>query len=122
MTTITAAQLKDIQDQFSEIRKDVSDILSRLAVIDGKMNILDSHDKILVRGNGVPSLQEIVRGMNSNIEEFMASERRQKEDRISELRKWKWLIFGTIVPGFIVLVGQALIFYIRVLPMLPILK
>jgi len=67
--------------------------------------LLIEHDKILVRGNGHPSLQENMRVMNKSLSDFIDEvreerarrnklEEEEKKRKLSELNRWKWTIIG----------------------------
>lgn len=91
--------------------------------------LLGYHDKILVRGNGVPSLQETVRTLSNNMSEFIAevrNERIRREIKEEEERKkveenwqwWKRFLFGIGVPIVIMFLGQMITFYVKVYPLI----
>lgn len=88
------------------------------------------HDKILIRGNGVPSLQETVRVMGKAVHEFVDEvrverKRRNEEEAVEAVRqrdertRWKWTFIGlalTIVPAFL---WQVIVFWVQIAPTLP---
>lgn len=88
------------------------------------------HDKILIRGNGVPSLQETVRVMGKAVHEFVDEvrverKRRNEEEAVEAVRqrdertRWKWTFIGlalTIVPAFL---WQIIVFWVQIAPTLP---
>ena len=93
--------------------------------------ILLEHDKILVRGNGVPSLQENVRNLAKAMNDFMDDVRNEREKRekfeieerkrkAEEANKFKWLGIGIGTPLLLTFLGQAIVFYVRVYPLIQI--
>lgn len=90
---------------------------------------LKKHERILITGNGEPSLIENFRTFNRVLTDFISevkSERKKREDKEEEDRKekreekrrWKWAFIGlgfTLIPAFIY---QFLIFWFSVVPKL----
>lgn len=94
-----------------------------LAGLEGKVNeeilpLLKEHDKILVRGNGEPSLQERMRNIDTYIrEEKEAREKRENEER--ENRNFYFRLFVTVaVTNFVTLVGAAVVWFMKIYPLL----
>ena len=85
------------------------------------------HDKILIRGNGVPSLQEVVRNLTTNVSNFIVEvrderKRRNEEDaaetkrKRDEMNRWKWTFIGlavAVVPAFL---WQVVVFWVKIAP------
>lgn len=75
--------------------------------LDSMGKFVDEHDKILVRGNGQPSLQERLR----NIEAFIMEE---KENR----KYYTRLIIGIFVTNIVGLFAATTIWIIKVVPVI----
>lgn len=76
-------------------------------VIEDIKPMLAEHDKILIRGNGEPSLQEKLRGIESYI----------KEDR--ENRKYYSRLFISIaVTNIAALLFASIVWFVKILPIL----
>lgn len=87
-------------------------------------------EKILIIGEGdrLP-LAEIVRSLTKTVSDYIAQKDKEEQkarelaeeeikQKKAEWNKWKWLIIGIVVPALLAFVGQAIIFYFRVLPIL----
>jgi len=118
---------------FDQLVKDVDEIKQTVQAI-GIVQSLDhemllKHDKYLVTGNGVPSLQETVRVLSTTLSGFIDDvkderkkrvEREEKEVELKrvERNKWKWTLIGvcitTIPPVFI----QAVYFWMKLVPLI----
>lgn len=116
-----------------------TDMDSRLDRIEGVLVILQNnqaedrkllteHDKILVRGNGVPSLQETVRNLSTGLTEFVVEYKREREEvtkrKQDELQKekeerlwWKRTLIGFGLPLTVTFVWQAIVFWVRIAPL-----
>ena len=95
---------------------------------------IDVLTKIVITGNGVPSLQENMRTMAKTLNTFMAEatqdreeeharrkeEAKQKAERVyAEHTRWKWLVIGfivTIIPACAAFVYQFVTFWTQVVP------
>jgi Zn-dependent M32 family carboxypeptidase len=91
--------------------------------------MLLEHDKYLVRGNGVPSLQEVVRNLKKELSDFITEVREERQKRVAleerqleiqrvERNKWKWALIGfgfTTIPPILI---QALYFWIKLVPLI----
>lgn len=89
--------------------------------------MLLNHNKILVTGNGEPSLLEAFRTYNKTLTDFINEvreerlKREKKEeqeglDKKEEKRRWKWAFIGlgfTLIPAFLY---QFFIFWTTVVP------
>lgn len=73
----------------------------------------DRHEQILVSGDGnrLP-LAEVVRNLTKKFDDFMENEMKKQE----QWNKLKWIIIAFVVPSFLAFVGQGIIFYFRILP------
>ena len=91
--------------------------------------LLIEHDKILVRGNGAPSLQEVVRTLSESLTAFMQSykverdeirikKQEEEKERKDEARWWKRTIIGFGLPITIAFVGQFIVFWVKVAPII----
>jgi hypothetical protein len=86
-------------------------------------------EKILIIGDGdrLP-LAEIVRTLTKTVSDYIAQKdkeeqkQREKEEAESQIKKaeWnrlKWLIIGIVLPAIIAFTGQAIIFYVKIFPL-----
>ena len=102
--------------------------------IDELKNKVAHLERILIIGDGdrLP-LAEIVRSLTKTVSDYIAQkdkeEQKQRElaeqealQKKAEWNKLKWLVIGIVVPGFIAFLGQAIIFYARVLPIIEAVK
>lgn len=80
--------------------------------------MMREHDKILVRGNGVPSLQETVRILAKSMNDYFEEVKQEKADKKKEATTFKWLLIGAGIPLLLTFIGQAVIFYVKIYPML----
>ncbi len=80
-------------------------------------------EKVLIIGDGdrLP-LAEIVRSLTKTVSDYIAQKDKEEQEKRNEWNKWKWLIIGIVVPAFIAVMGQAFIFYVRVLPIIENIK
>ncbi len=80
--------------------------------------LVQEHDKILIRGNGEPSLQERMRNIDTYIKEEKAlREEKLKEEK--ENRNFYFRLFVTVAfTNFITLVGVALAWFVKIYPLL----
>lgn len=87
-------------------------------------------EKILIIGDGdrLP-LAEIVRTLTKTVSDYIAQkdkeEQRQREKeeaaaltKKAEWNRLKWLVIGIVVPAVIAFTGQAIIFYVRIFPLI----
>jgi hypothetical protein len=74
-------------------------------------------EKILIIGEGdrLP-LAEIVRTLTRTVSDYIAQKDKEEQERKDQWNKAKWLVLGIVVPSFFVFVGQAVIFYFRIIP------
>jgi len=84
--------------------------------------LVDEHDKILVRGNGEPSLQEDVRNIFKMVEELVneKTERKQRAEEEAKYRRRAWMtpLIASAVSAAFGVGGTLLLFYIRFAPLL----
>jgi len=97
----------------STIQKQVDNMETRIAHL----------EKVLIIGDGdrLP-LAEIVRSLTKTVSDYIAQKDKEEQDKRNEWNRWKWLIIGIFVPAFMAFVGQAIIFYVRVLPIIENIK
>jgi len=119
-------ELEQLYQEVEEVKRIVMDTSSTQK---SDHVLLLEHDKILVRGNGVPSLQENVRVLAQSFKDFVIEVREERAKRIQgeeeekkrkkeELNKWKWALIGIVLPGVAVILGQALVFWVQLAPIL----
>ena len=98
--------------------------------MDAVKNRVDHLEKILIIGDGdrLP-LAEIVRTLTKTVSDYIAQKDKEEQQRKTkeavieaekqtERNKWKWLILGIVVPSAFIFIGQAVVFYFRVLPII----
>ena len=78
----------------------------------------NEHDKILVRGNGTPSLQELYRNLARTVTEYIESQKANEERARIEANKFKWVLIGAGVPLLIGFMLQAGVFFFKIYPLL----
>lgn len=78
----------------------------------------NEHDKILVRGNGVPSLQEMYRNLARTVTEFIENQKQREERDRVESNKLKWILIGAGVPLIIGFSLQVIVFFFKIYPLL----
>jgi hypothetical protein len=90
-------------------QKEIDDLIKRVIHL----------EKILIIGEGdrLP-LAEIVRSLTKTIDDYIRQKDKEEQERKNEWNKWKWLVIGIALPAAVTIFGQAIIFYIRVLPIL----
>lgn len=111
----------DMMADFNDLAKSLTDsqkinlkIIQNLTSINTAVNnvqndlhetqeVLKTHDKLLVTGNGEPSLQERIR----NLESWVASQ-----------KYWLRLVSGALILQTVTFAVTALIYFVRLLPML----
>jgi len=95
--------------------------------------MLLEHDKYLVRGNGVPSLQETVRNLTKDLSAFIVEVRNERDKRNkleeaererkrTEQNKWKWTFIGVIISLITPILIQAVYFWTNFAPIIENLK
>jgi hypothetical protein len=95
------------------MQKEIDDMKTRIAHL----------EKVLIIGDGdrLP-LAEIVRSLTKTVSDYIAQKDKEEQDKRNEWNRWKWLIIGILVPAFLAFMGQAIIFYVRVLPIIENIK
>lgn len=76
-------------------------------------------ERILIIGDGdrLP-LAEIVRSLTKTVSDYIAQKDKEEQRKKDDWNKMKWLIVGIVVPALLAFLGQAIIFYFRVLPII----
>jgi len=95
------------------LEKEITDLKAKVAHL----------EKILIIGDGdrLP-LAEIVRSLTKTVSDYIAQKDKEEQAKKDDWNKLKWVIIGFVVPGFILFLGQAIIFYVRVLPIIESVK
>jgi len=95
------------------MQKDIDEMKTRITHL----------EKILIIGDGdrLP-LAEIVRSLTKTVSDYIQQKDKEEQEKRNEWARWKWLIIGVLVPAFLAFMGQAIIFYVRVLPIIENLK
>jgi hypothetical protein len=80
---------------------------------------IDNHDKILVRGydDHLP-LAEVVRNLTNTVSSYIGQKDKEEQKKREQWDKLKWIIIPFVITGFMAFMGQAVVFYFRILPML----
>jgi hypothetical protein len=113
--TLDAQKILDSIQKLSDMLYTLSAKLDVLIVDDlDRGSKVDGMYKLFVTGNGTPSFQERVR----ILETFMESCKTETAIKKQESRKLMWLILGFVVPILLALLGEVIIFYVRVYPLL----
>ena len=77
-------------------------------------------ERVLILGDGnMLPLAEIVRNLTRTVDQYIAQKEKEETRRRDDWAKLKWVIIGVVVPSFIIFIGQAIVFYIRIFPTLP---
>lgn len=115
-----------INMNLDDVYKEVQEVRQMIEILETNQHadhlLLVDHDKILVRGNGVPSLQETVRVLAKTMTDFISEAQSEKKVRREEARHWKWLLIGIGVPAVVSFLGQAIVFWVRVVPIMDTIK
>jgi hypothetical protein len=80
--------------------------------LDSVAKLVDAHDKILVRGNGEPSLQEVVRG----VQKFIADLQKEKEEAKDDRKFYARLVIGFAITNILSILFGALIWFVSIYP------
>jgi hypothetical protein len=104
---MTLPDLNDFAGSLTDDQRVLLKMLQNINSINTALNLLQSdvrvHDKILVTGNGEPSLQERIR----NLEAFVASQ-----------KYWLRLVAGALVLQTITFGTAAIVYFIKLTPVL----
>jgi len=80
-------------------------------------------DKILITGNGTPSLQESFRAMNTKLDNFITdvfTERTDRKKKDEEWRsRWFWAFVSVAMPSVLSFIIYLVIHLIRSAPVIP---
>jgi len=131
---------KELQEELSALRMAVTASTAQSAALETVVVehgvLLKEHDKILVRGNGVPSMQETVRLLERLVTEFVSQYRRDKEEetraraakdkedsdrRYAEKNRWKWTVIAIVLgsaPVVISFIYEFVVFWRQIVPLL----
>jgi hypothetical protein len=129
-------EMRNIREQLNDISKTVIEV-SNLQKNDHALTV--EHDKVLIRGNGTPSLLETVRTQATRLDLFITEMRdernsrkqqeaetkkgveaevnKEKDRRKAEVNRWKWTGIGlgiTFIPAFIY---QSIVFWTKIAPL-----
>ena len=109
MASETLTAIQSIKLEVQEIR----------TMLNTYMDKVDKHDKILISGEGdrLP-LAEIVRNLSKVIGDYIAQKDKEEQIKQDEWRKIKISLILAGIPLLLTFVGQAIIFYFRVLPII----
>ena len=101
-----------------------TEISEKIKLIPSIMTTIADHDKNLEKvkktmlGNGEPGWDERLRNIEKYIELQIAKENR----RIAWWEKFQWVIIPMAISGLLVFIGQAIIFYFKIFPLIEGLK
>ena len=80
---------------------------------------VDHHDRILVTGTDEQlSLPEVVRNLTTTVDTYLKRKEKEEEEKKAEWSKWKWAILGTAIPGGLIFIAQATIFFFKFVPIM----
>lgn len=87
--------------------------------IDEVKNKVAHLERILIIGDGdrLP-LAEIVRTLTKTVSDYIEQKDKEEQQRKDDWSRLKWIIIGIALPALFAFVGQAIIFYFRVLPII----
>jgi hypothetical protein len=94
--------------------------------------MLLGHQKILVIGNGEPSLMENFRTLNRTLSDFITNvkeerDRREKKEALEllekkqEITRWRWAIIGIVLPVITGFAYQFFVFWTTIAPKIQVL-
>lgn len=80
---------------------------------------VDHLEKILVIGSDdqLP-LPELVRALTHTVDTYIKRKEQEELDKKREWGRWKWLVLGTVIPGTIIFIAQATVFFFRFVPIM----
>jgi len=109
MASETLTAIQSIKLEVQEIR----------TMLNSYMDKVDKHEKILVSGEGdrLP-LAEIVRNLSKTVGDYIAQKDKEEQIKQDEWRKIKIALIIAGIPLFLTFIGQAIIFYFKVLPII----
>lgn len=80
---------------------------------------VDHHDRILVTGTDEQlSLPEVVRNLTNTVNTYIKRKEQEELDKKREWSKWRWAVLGTVIPGALIFIAQATIFFFRFVPIM----
>ena len=87
--------------------------------IDELKNKVAHLERILIIGDGdrLP-LAEIVRSLTKTVSDYIEQKDKEEQQRKDDWNRLKWIIIGIALPALFAFIGQAIIFYFRVLPII----
>lgn len=90
-------------------QKDIDELKSKVAHL----------EKILIIGDGdrLP-LAELVRSLTKTVSDYITQKDKEEQQKKDDWNRLKWIIISFAVPALIAFIGQAIIFYFRVLPLI----
>lgn len=93
----------------SNLQKEVDELKNKVAHL----------EKVIIIGDGdrLP-LAELVRSLTKTVNDYITQKDKEEQQRKDDWNRAKWLIIGIVVPALLAFVGQAIIFYFRVLPII----
>jgi hypothetical protein len=111
--------IESISSDLGSIKKEQERLEARQDVI----------DKILIRGNGVPSLQETVRTLERSLTDFIndtrlertkreENEKEERRKRDEERTRWRWAIIPIALSAFIAFAYQFFVFWVKIAPVI----
>jgi hypothetical protein len=76
-------------------------------------------ERILIIGDGdrLP-LAEVVRALTKTVSDYIAQKDKEEQRKKEDWNRIKWIVIGIVVPALIAFLGQAIIFYFRVVPII----
>jgi len=79
----------------------------------------DHHERILVSGDGdrLP-LAEVVRNLTKTVGDYIEQKDKEEQQRRDQWQKVRMIVIGVAIPAILAFIGQAVIFYVRILPLI----
>ena len=100
----------------SHSHPEIIQMQEQVRTLSGKVDHLE---RILVIGSDEQlPLPEVVRSLTNTVNTYIKRKEQEELDKKREWGKWKWLVLGTVVPGIIIFIAQATIFFFRFVPIM----
>lgn len=109
MDTHSHPEISQMQVQLAELQIKYSDLDKRT----------ERHETILITGTDEQvSLPETVRALSMTVNLYIKRKNQEEDEKKKEWNRWKWVILGTVIPGTLVFIVQAVIFFFRFMPIM----
>ena len=116
------SKIDRLEREFLEFRdtynKDINWMTVVMAEFTQMREMLHSHDKRLIRGNGVPSLEEQMRTLTKTVNDYIETKKAEEESKRIEASKIRLAIVAGIVIPLVWSVIQGGVLIFRIYPLL----